>query len=104
MQWPSHIVVVAEMIPPELERLQGELAPKVDRIEPGWFERRRHPYGRARTERVEGLSKPGQLGGRRNTAPHELRLVEYPEAVVIQEAEVDRPVESAGRVPAVQRP
>ena len=54
--------------------------------------------------RAENLSQPGELGRRANTATHELRLVEHPKTIVVEQAEIDRPMKSTGGVATIERP
>ena len=54
-------------------------------------------------ECLEDFAECGELRRCREPVAHQLNLVENPEAVVIQQAEVHRPTEAAHRVAAVER-
>src|SRR5918911_2950266 len=55
------------------------------------------------SERPELLAEGGELRRRGEAVSHQLNLIEYPQAVVVQQPEVHRPAEAAHRVAAVER-
>jgi hypothetical protein len=63
-----------------------------------------HPCRQTWLQRREPLpAHPIELRGRPKARPHQLNFVDEPAAVVVEQAEMDRPLEAAHRVAAIER-